>query len=135
MSLFKSLILFAFVLFPIVAVAEGDIREVTATGRAEVRVVPDEVVLSFAVETMNEDLNLAKQENDRIVKDAQAMSERLGSKIGNPVSIREGSSSLRPSAVNSSLRSLSEGEWTDGPLALGEMSIPAVATVTFELVD
>jgi uncharacterized protein YggE len=70
MSLFKSLILFAFILFPIVAVAEGDIREVTATGHAEVRVVPDEVVLSFAVETMNEDLNLAKQENDRIVKDA-----------------------------------------------------------------
>jgi uncharacterized protein YggE len=72
---------------------------------------------------------------DAAKKKAQAMSERLGSKIGSLVSIREGSSTLRPSAVNSSLRSLSEGEWTDGPLALGEISIPAVATVTFELVD
>ena len=208
-------------------------REVTVTGRAEVRVVPDEVVLSFAVETMDEELKLSKQENDRIVgaaleaikgsglnadqvktdrikiepiyrnprsaagafqgyqvtnsfvvtlrdvdlveellssvleagvnrvigvvfrttefrqhrdralllaldaakEKAQAMSERLGSKIGKPISISEGSPRLRPSASNSVQRTSSVGEWMNGPLAPGELSIPAVVTVTFELVD
>lgn len=229
----KSLILAVFVLLPAIAAAEIGTREVTVTGRAEVRVVPDEVVLSFAAETLNEELDLAKQENDQIVQaalesvkkmglsadqvktdymkiepiytshrsttrelqgyqvanaivvtsqdvaevedllsalleagvnrvisvdfrstefrehrdralmmaldaakeKAQAMAEHLGSKIGKPISISEGSPKIRPSASNASLRSLSEGEWADGPLAPGELPIPAVATVTFELVD
>lgn len=233
MRQFRSLILAVFFLLPAIATAEISTREVTVTGRAEVRVVPDEVVLSFAAETLNEELDLAKQENDQIVQaaleavkklglsadqvktdymkieplysshrsanrelqgyqvsnsivvtsqnvaevedllsalleagvnrvisvdfrstefrehrdralmlaldaakeKAQAMAEHLGSKIGKPVSISEGSPRIRPSASNVSLRTPSEGEWTDGPLAPGELSIPAVATVTFELVD
>ena len=234
MGLYKPLILFVFVLFPVVAAAEGSIREVTVTGRAEVRVVPDEVTLRFAVETMNEKLNVSKQENDQIVETAleavrmigltadqvktdymkiepvyshprsadrtllgyqvtnsiavtsqdvalveellsslleagvnrvigvdfrttdfrqhrdramllaldaakekaQAMSEHLGSRIGKPLSISEGSPNrLLPIVANSVQRSASAGEWMNGPLAPGELSIPAVATVTFELVD
>ena len=233
MRLLKSWIILGFFLFPVAASAEGYVREVTVTGRAEVRVAPDEAVLSFAVETMNEDLNLSKQENDRIVKTAleavheiglsaghvktdymkiepiygnsrsvnktllgyqvtnsivvttqdidqvegllssllesgvnrvigvefrttgyrehrdramlmaldaakekaQAMSEHLGSNIGKPLSISEGSPSRRPSLSNSVQRSPSAGEWMNGPLAPGELSVPAIVTVTFELVD
>ena len=230
----KSLIMFAFVLFPVVAAAEGSIREVTVTGRAEIRVVPDEVILSFAVETMNEELNVSKQENDQIVEaaleavrkigltadqvktdymkiepiynhprsanrtllgyqvtnsivvtsqdvalveellsslleagvnrvigvdfrttdfrqlrdramllaldaakeKAQAMSEHLGSRIGKPLTMSEGfPNRLLPSASNTVQRSPSAGEWMNGPLAPGELSVPAIVTVTFELID
>ena len=40
-------------------------RLITVTGDAEVRVVPDEVMLTLGVETWNKELNAAKQENDR----------------------------------------------------------------------
>lgn len=41
---------------------------ITVTGDAEVRVVPDEVLLTLGVETWNPDLTLAKKENDEKVK-------------------------------------------------------------------
>jgi hypothetical protein len=42
-------------------------RLITVTGDAEVRVVPDEVILTLGVETWNKDLNAAKADNDRRV--------------------------------------------------------------------
>ncbi len=43
-------------------------RLITVTGDAEVRVVPDEVILTLGVETWNKDLNIAKKENDQRIK-------------------------------------------------------------------
>jgi uncharacterized protein YggE len=48
------------------AASEGP-RLVTATGDAEVRVVPDEVVLSLGVETWDKNLDVAKDKNDGII--------------------------------------------------------------------
>ena len=42
-------------------------RVITVTGDAEVRVVPDEVVLTLGVETWDKDLHVAKSQNDTIV--------------------------------------------------------------------
>jgi uncharacterized protein YggE len=42
-------------------------RTITVIGEAEVRLVPDEVLLSLGVETWNKDLGLAKSQNDEIV--------------------------------------------------------------------
>jgi uncharacterized protein YggE len=42
-------------------------RTVTVTGEAEVRVVPDEVVLTLGIETWDKDLSRAKGQNDQIV--------------------------------------------------------------------
>ena len=228
----RSLVILALVLFPVMALAEGSTREVTVTGRAEVRVVPNEAVLSFAVETLNEDLNLSKQENDKIVttaldavrelgldanqiktdhiriesvyanprsnreflgykvtnsvavtfqdvglveemlssvleagvnrvsgiifrstdfrqhrdeammmaldaakEKAQAMARQLGSKIGKPISIQEGTSRRFPNPSNSIQNSSPMGDGMNGPIAPGKLSIPAVVTVTFEMVD
>ncbi len=47
---------------------EEEPRLITVTGDAEVRVVPDEVILTLGVETSNKDLNVAKKENDEKVK-------------------------------------------------------------------
>jgi hypothetical protein len=43
-------------------------RLITVTGDAEVRVVPDEVVLTLGVETHDRDMSLAKSQNDERVK-------------------------------------------------------------------
>lgn len=45
-------------------------RSVTTTGEAEVRVAPDEVVLTLGVQTWDKVLEAAKAENDRIVRRA-----------------------------------------------------------------
>ncbi len=43
-------------------------RAITVTGDAEVRVVPDEVVLTLGVQTWHRDVETARGENDRIVQ-------------------------------------------------------------------
>lgn len=45
----------------------GEPRLITVTGDAQVRVVPDEVILTLGVETWNKDLAVAKGQNDTIV--------------------------------------------------------------------
>lgn len=45
-------------------------RLITVTGDAEVRVVPDEVILTLGVETWDKDLVTAKHQNDAIVNNA-----------------------------------------------------------------
>jgi uncharacterized protein len=53
-------------------------RTVTVTGEAEVRVVPDEVILTLGVETWDKDLGRAKQQNDRIVAAVLALAGQHG---------------------------------------------------------
>jgi uncharacterized protein YggE len=53
-------------------------RLITVTGDAEVRVVPDEVVLTLGVETQNLELDAAKRQNDDIVKAAIDLAKQQG---------------------------------------------------------
>jgi len=53
-------------------------RTVTANGEAEVKVVPDEVVLTLGVETSDKDLTAAKAENDRRIKEVIAAAQGAG---------------------------------------------------------
>ena len=50
---------------------------ITVTGEAQVRVVPDEVVITFGVETSNRDLNTAKSENDARVRRTLALAREM----------------------------------------------------------
>lgn len=53
-------------------------RTISVTGDAEVKVVPDEVVINMAVETNNSDLDKAREENDKKVSAVIAMVKKLG---------------------------------------------------------
>lgn len=53
-------------------------RFITVTGDADVRVVPDEVLLTLGVETWHKDLYKAKKENDDIVGQVMDAIEGLG---------------------------------------------------------
>lgn len=53
-------------------------RSITVSGDAEIKVVPDEVVINMAVETNNTDLDKAREENDRKVSSILAMVKKLG---------------------------------------------------------
>ena len=53
--------------------ASQEPRFITVTGDAEVRVVPDEVILTLGVETWDEDLEVAKSQNDERVRRVLAM--------------------------------------------------------------
>jgi len=53
-------------------------RLITTTGDAEVRVAPDEVILTLGVETWDRDLDEAKSQNDEIVKEVLAVAEDYG---------------------------------------------------------
>ena len=48
-------------------------RTIIVTGDAEVRVVPDEVLLTLGVQTWDKNLDQAKRENDEIVADVLAL--------------------------------------------------------------
>jgi hypothetical protein len=65
--------IFAFVLvlafsFSAFAADQPQPRLITVTGDAEVRVAPDEVILTLGVETWDKDLGVAKSQNDERVK-------------------------------------------------------------------
>jgi uncharacterized protein YggE len=51
---------------------------VTVSGEAEVRVVPDEVILTLGVETWDENLAIAKRQNDDKVKAILALAQKYG---------------------------------------------------------
>jgi hypothetical protein len=51
---------------------------VTVTGEAEVRVVPDEVILTLGIETWDKKLQVAKGQNDEIVARVLALAEDYG---------------------------------------------------------
>lgn len=56
----------------------GELRVITVAGDAEVRVVPDEVILTLGIETWNTDLQVAKDQNDQIVADVLALASDYG---------------------------------------------------------
>jgi uncharacterized protein YggE len=71
----KRLIVVVFILVfaliaahPAIAVEDEQPRLITVTGDAEVRVAPDEVILTLGVETWDTDLAKAKDDNDRRVQ-------------------------------------------------------------------
>jgi uncharacterized protein YggE len=63
-----SLLIFFFIPFMVFAEDEAEPRLITVYGDAEVRVVPDEIILKLGVDTLNMDLNLSKKENDQRTK-------------------------------------------------------------------
>ncbi len=58
--------------------ASQEPRRITISGEAEVRVVPDEVILTLGVETWNKNLQSARRENDRIVARVLALTTNYG---------------------------------------------------------
>jgi uncharacterized protein YggE len=54
------------------------IGSISVTGEAVVKVVPDEVILTFGVETRHEELAVAKRHNDERVQRVIAVAKRLG---------------------------------------------------------
>ena len=62
-----KLYLIIFIL-PYLLQAQKTERLITVTGNAEVRVTPDEVILTLGVETQNKELEKAKNKNDTIIK-------------------------------------------------------------------
>lgn len=63
-----------------VALSEPDdvLRTVTVSGNAETKVVPDQVVVYLGVETFNEELKAAKEENDRVMTAVLSSAKRNG---------------------------------------------------------
>jgi uncharacterized protein YggE len=53
-------------------------RRITVSGEAEVRVVPDEVILSLGVETWDKDMEKAKRQNDEIIAAVLALAADYG---------------------------------------------------------
>lgn len=51
-------------------------RFITVTGEGEVRVTPDEAILTLGVETWDKDLGLAKKQNDERVKKVLALAKK-----------------------------------------------------------
>jgi len=58
--------------------APSEPRRITVSGEAEVRVVPDEVILTLGVETEHVDLEIAKAENDQRVARILALADEHG---------------------------------------------------------
>ena len=61
---------------PVPAWAEGG--HINVTGDADVRVVPDEVVVTLGVETSDKDMSIAKSQNDERIKKVLAITEAHG---------------------------------------------------------
>lgn len=57
--------------------SEAPPREITVSGDAEIKVVPDQVILTVAVETLDKDLLTAKQQNDDRVKKVLAVTTQF----------------------------------------------------------
>jgi len=64
-------------LLPAYAGNNSDLSLITVTGDAQVRVVPDEVALTLGIETWNQDLSVAKSENDQKVQKIIAIVKKL----------------------------------------------------------
>lgn len=55
-----------------------DRPRISVNGEAVVKVQPDEIIITFGIETWNKDIMLAKKENNRIMKDAIAVIKKSG---------------------------------------------------------
>jgi uncharacterized protein YggE len=77
-GLFALAYVFAFTALSSAQDCRNDLSLITVTGEAEIRVVPDEVILTLGVETWNTDLNVAKQENDAKVNAVFETAKKFG---------------------------------------------------------
>jgi hypothetical protein len=68
LSAMGPLLIVLLVSHPVFAADCVETRLITVTGDAEVKVVPDEVILTLGVETWDKDLNTAKNTNDQRVQ-------------------------------------------------------------------
>lgn len=76
LSLFILLFILICSVSAVYAAAQDELRYIAVTGDAEVKVVPDEVIISLGVQTQNINLTAAKAENDKIVKEVLAVTKR-----------------------------------------------------------
>lgn len=60
------------------AVAQDVGRSITVSGEAEVRVIPDEVILTLGIQTSDPELDVAKSTNDHRVQAVLAAAEKQG---------------------------------------------------------
>lgn len=60
------------------AAGQDELRYITVTGDAEIRVVPDEVLITTGVQTQDKNLNAAKDQNDKIVREVLAITKKYG---------------------------------------------------------
>ena len=56
----------------------SETRRITVSGEADVRVVPDEVIVTVGIETWNKNMQIARTQNDEIVKRVLALADELG---------------------------------------------------------
>lgn len=70
------ILLFVLVCSCVWAEGKDELRYITVTGEAEIRVVPDEVVISTGVQTMDKNLTAAKNENDKIVREVLSLTKK-----------------------------------------------------------
>lgn len=71
-----AFVLIMIVVSPVWAGNKSEPRLITVTGDAEVRVPPDEVILTFGVETWDKVLDIAKKQNDERVKKVLALAKQ-----------------------------------------------------------
>lgn len=76
-SFLLAFLLTAFSILPAYADKDADLSLISVSGDAEVKVVPDEVVITLGVETLDKDLAKAKEENDQKVKQIIAAAQKL----------------------------------------------------------
>lgn len=57
---------------------KSGLRLITVTGEGEIKVVPNEVIITLGVETSDKDLNVAKNENDKKAQKIIAAVKKLG---------------------------------------------------------
>ncbi len=76
MSYTKKIVFLSLFLLILVAAEALEPRSITVSGTAEVNVVPDEVVLLFGVETIDQALSVAKAQNDESVRKVLALAEK-----------------------------------------------------------
>ena len=84
----KSIVLIALILIAVFVLAgwatgndpqlTAEAGTITVYGEAEVRTMPDEVILRLGIETSDKALATAKQQNDRIVAKVLALTEQYG---------------------------------------------------------
>jgi uncharacterized protein len=71
------ILLFIFSAVAMSPVSTPEPRVITTSGDADVKVKPDEVILTFGVETRNKDLQTVKKENDDRVKKVLALAKEF----------------------------------------------------------
>jgi uncharacterized protein YggE len=83
----QRVVVFAVVLVVVVFLITGwtdaesvgeELHLISVAGEAEVRVVPDEVILTLGVETWDKDLGLARRQNDQVVARVLALADQFG---------------------------------------------------------